>query len=121
MGKPLHVQAPSPLLLLPLAAGLLGSALRSKDRRFVEHLVTLVHVHAFAFLVWAPVGPVRLSTGVDLGGAVAMLVVWYVLRAFKTVYGPLSLRLWVNVAGGFLPYFVSITMALGLLGIVGAD
>ena len=111
---------PAFLFLVPLGAGLLGRVLASRDRQFVEHLITLVHVHAFAFLVWVPVPAVRLFTSFDVGGLVTLTIVWYIHRAFRTVYGSLPMRLWVGVAVVGLVYMTSIAIALGLIGVARA-
>lgn len=111
---------PAFVLLLPLGAALLGGTLRSLDRQFVEHLVTLVHVHAFAFLAWAVVSAVGLVTVFDIGGVVTLGIAWYIHRSFQAVYGGLSKQLWAGVAVVCVLYLTSIAIALGLIGVARA-
>lgn len=111
---------PAFLFLVPLGAGLLGLALRSLGRQFVEHLVTLVHIHAFAFVGWVSVPAVRLATGFDIGGLVAIVIIWYIHRSFRAVYGDVSKRHWAGVAVMGVIYLTSIAIALGLIGVTRA-
>lgn len=108
------------LFLLPLGATLLGLVLRSLNRKFVEHLVTLVHVQAFAFLAWVPVPAVRLMTGLDMGGVVAVAIVWYIHRSFRAVYGDLLKRHLTGVTVVGVVYLTAIALALGLIGVTRA-
>lgn len=71
-------------LLQPLFAGLLALVYRRNRRRFIEHLVLSLHLHAFVFLVFT----LMMLIPWDVFGLVAMLgMTVYVFMALKRVYG----------------------------------
>ena len=69
--------------LLPLFAVSLELLYLRRKRLYVEHLVFLLHVHAFAFLALTPLVLVR-STWLALAACLALLV--YGLTAMRVVY-----------------------------------
>lgn len=92
----------------------LGRARRypNRPRRYAEHLVYSAHLHAFAaliliLLVMLPYGPVK--------GAIALWIVYYVMRARQTVYGG---RWWAGLLRAFVvlcAYGVLIAIAMACL------
>jgi hypothetical protein len=75
--------------LLPVFAGIV--ALFYRGRRFPTALVFAVHVHAFAFLVFALSEAAKFSSSGLVEGAVGVIVTtvfaWYVLSAMRAVFG----------------------------------
>jgi hypothetical protein len=77
-------------VFLPLLAGLMTLMYWRPRHYYVEHLLLLVHNHAFVFLtvplawmVGALLPP--LASWVDL--ALFLYIVWYLYRSMRTVYG----------------------------------
>jgi len=75
--------------LLPVFAGIVW--LFHRRRRFPAALVFAVHLHAFAFLVFALAEAAKFSQSVVVGGVVAMIVLVsfaaYALRSLRAVFG----------------------------------
>jgi hypothetical protein len=92
----------------------LGRARRYPDRprRYAEHLVYSAHLHAFAalmlmLLIVLPYGPVK--------AAIAVWIVYYVMRARQTVYGG---RWWAGLLRAFVvlcAYGVLVAIAIACL------
>lgn len=78
-------------VLVPVFALLLGLAYRSRGRRYPVHLVTALHLHAFAYvaltslavLAWLPWSAARTA----LSAATALWMVAYIPIALREVYG----------------------------------
>jgi hypothetical protein len=87
-------------IFLPLIAGVLSLLYIRSGRYYVEHLLFVVHFHAFFFLAGIVVllleRVAELSTGAVasgfaavqgvVGGALTLYVPWYLLRAMRRVY-----------------------------------
>ncbi|MCM2312359.1 MAG: hypothetical protein NDI84_13250, partial [Steroidobacteraceae bacterium] len=88
-------------LFLPLIAAALSVLYIRSGRYYVEHLLFVVHFHAFFFLTGIGVlllerlsdltsGPVsRAATAIEsiLGAVLVFYVPWYLLKAMRRVYG----------------------------------
>lgn len=78
-------------VLVPVFAMLLGLAYRSRHRRYPVHLVTALHLHAFAYVAltllaawtWLPWNPARRT----LSAATALWMAAYFPLALREVYG----------------------------------
>jgi hypothetical protein len=101
-------------LFLPLLAGLMMLFYWRPRHYYVEHLLLLVHNHAFVFLVlplaWGLGALLPFVTGsVDL--AVFVYLVWYMYRSMRVVYGQgRALTLAKLTALGFLYFVFGIVM-----------
>jgi hypothetical protein len=97
-------------LFLPLLALLMRLMYWWPKRYYVEHLLLLVHNHAFVFLVVAIMGVLtRIPVlGVHLGlleFAAMLYVVWYIFRAMRVYYGQsrsLTLAKYFAIGFGYL-------------------
>jgi len=85
-------------LFLPLIAGLMMLMYWRPRHYYVEHLLLLVHNHAFVFLVvplaWL-LGALAPAVANWVGLALFLYIVWYLYRAMRTVYGQ---GRWLTVA-----------------------
>ena len=70
-------------LLLPLFAVSLKLLYWRPKRLYVEHLIFLLHVHAFAFLILTPLLFLHPAW---LGGSISLALAVYVLAAMRVVY-----------------------------------
>jgi hypothetical protein len=77
--------------LVPIFAGLVSLVLRSRRRRYPQHLAFALHVHAFMFLALAVMLVGRLTSLVALQAAVPLLgiaaIAANVVVALRRVYG----------------------------------
>ncbi len=72
------------ILLQPLMAALLALVYRRSRRRFIEHLVMSLHLHAYMFLVFTVV----MMVPWDLFGLIVLLAIHvYIFLALRRVYG----------------------------------
>ncbi len=117
-------------LFLPLIAAVLSVLYLRSGRYYVEHLLFVVHFHAFFFLAGivvllldllarqlpaGVVGPVEVAQAL-LGTALVFYVPWYLLKAMRRVYA----QSWWKTLPKFtilgLAYFVSLAFTIvGLL------
>ncbi|RPI15550.1 MAG: DUF4286 family protein [Lysobacterales bacterium] len=117
-------------IFLPLIAGVLALLYLRSGRYYVEHLLFVVHFHAFFFLAGIVAllldhlaallsgGAARLVESVQgfYGAACVFYVPWYLLMALRRVYG----QSWWKTVPKFgilgIAYFVSLVLtAIGLL------
>ena len=115
----LHNVPRAMFLFLPAIAGLMMLLYWRPRRYYVEHLLLLVHNHAFVFLA------VMLSWSVGLlvhglPGAVvfalAMYFLWYVFRSMRVAYGQGRVRTWAK-----LIVLVAFYLALGMFMLVATS
>lgn len=118
IAESLQLLPPAFLLLVPYGALLLALALHRHRRLYVEHLVTLVHVHAFAFASWTLVPLIRVGTQFDVGPLAAIWVVGYCHFAFRRVYRDLRWRELASIALAFFFYLATVALVLGSIGIL---
>jgi hypothetical protein len=130
-GRALWENVPKMMFIfLPLIAGVLSVLYIRSGRYYVEHLLFVVHFHAFFFLAGivvllldrladslaAPASGGIVAAQALLGTVLAFYVPWYLLRAMRRVYD----QSWWKTAPKFgllgLAYFVSLLFTgLGLL------
>lgn len=96
-------------VFLPLIAALMMLMYWRPRHYYVEHLLLLVHNHAFVFLVvplgWAMAALLPFATGwVNL--ALFLYVAWYVYRSMRTVYGERRARTLAKLTTLAFFYFV---------------
>jgi hypothetical protein len=117
-------------LFLPLIAAVLSVLYLRSGRYYVEHLLFVVHFHAFFFLAGivallldllarqlpaGVVGPVEVAQAL-LGTALVFYVPWYLLKAMRRVYAQSWWRTLPKFAMLGLAYFVSLAFTIvGLL------
>lgn len=110
--------------LVPAYAGVL--ALFYHRRRFMQHLIWALHLHATVFIVLAVTEAVkftRVEWLIDLAGlAGTIFIVVYVLRALRAAYGGGWLITAVKAAGiavvYFIPWLAGIVVVLAWAAIV---
>jgi hypothetical protein len=77
-------------LFLPLLAGAMALLYWRPRHYYVEHLLLLVHNHAFIFLavllVW-PLSALLGTAGTLMRAAVLLYIPWYMYRSMRVVYG----------------------------------
>jgi hypothetical protein len=81
-------------LFLPLLAMMMKALYWRPKRYYVEHLLFLVHNHAFVFFTFSAVGLLALALepliGENVGwfyGAAFVYMVWYIFRGMRNFYG----------------------------------
>jgi len=86
----LHNLPRAMFFFLPLIAGAMKLMYWWPRHYYVEHLLLLVHNHAFVFLIvmldWA-VGALFPALARPLGFGVTLYIVWYLYRSMRFVYG----------------------------------
>jgi hypothetical protein len=117
-------------LFLPLIAAAMSLLYIRSGRYYVEHLLFVVHFHAFFFLAggvvlllertseWTqgPVATVITAAQSVLGAALTFYVPWYLLRALRRVYAQSWWKTLPKYALLGLAYFVSLAFTVvGLL------
>jgi hypothetical protein len=113
-------------LFLPVMAGVATLFYWRPRRLYAEHLVALLHSHAFVFLALtlSAVANAIMRLDLPLVGlldllnlALMLYVPWYIIRAMRVVYGDSRARTAVKFAVISLIYFVllGITMAAGIV------
>jgi len=90
-------------LFLPLLALVMKALYWRQKRYYVEHLLFLIHNHAFVFLaviMLVLIGRVPYTDAVIgwLWAAASVYVFWYLYRAMRTVYGQ---GRWITLAKYF--------------------
>ena len=113
----LHNLPHAMFLFLPVFAGAMMMLYWHPRRYYVEHLLFLVHNHAFAFaffmLVWALSGLVpRVGPLIALAGT--FYFPWYMYRAMRTVYGQGRARTFAKLALLSFLYLLSGSLMLAL-------
>jgi len=130
-GRALFANIPKMMFIfLPLIAAVMSVLYVRSGRYYVEHLLFVVHFHAFFFLAGIVVlllerlaesvtGP--LASGINaaqaaLGAALVIYVPWYLLRAMRRVYAQSWWKTLPKVALLGLAYFFSLVFTgIGLL------
>ena len=117
-------------LFLPLIAGVLAVLYWRSGRYYVEHLLFVVHFHAFFFLIGivallldllAKALPAGARGGIEvaqavLGTALVFYVPWYLLKAMRRVYAQSWWKTLPKFALLGLAYLISLVFTvLGLL------
>jgi hypothetical protein len=130
-GRALFNNVPKMMFLfLPLIAAVLSVLYLRSGRYYVEHLLFVVHFHAFFFLAGivvlmldllarqlpaGVVGPVEIAQGL-LGTALVFYVPWYLLKAMRRVYAQGWWKTLPKIAILGLAYVVSLAVTIvGLL------
>ena len=121
---------PSALIfLLPLMALVLKLLYPLSRRYYVEHLLFVVHYHAFVFLILTlQILFSRLSTGLSLPGVltaigVAMVVFYvpiYLFKAMRRVYGQGRLLSFLKFSTLAFCYFAGLIMIMGFTAVYAA-
>ena len=96
--------------LLPLFAGTLKLLYLRTRRLYVEHLVFLLHVHAFAFLALTPL---LLAQSIWLVLCVCLVLSVYILAALRVVYKQGWLKTLVKFALLGLGYSILLALCIG--------
>lgn len=104
-------------LLLPVFALLLKLLYARRDRRYVEHFVFALHVHAFAFVLFTVLLSVRSSL---LSSAVWIWFLVYLFLAMKHVYGQSYSKTAVKYVLLGWGYTSLLTIGMGLTALVTA-
>ena len=121
---------PSALIfLLPLMALILKLLYPLSRRYYVEHLLFVVHYHAFVFLILTlPILFGRVAAALSLPGvvsgiAVAVVVLYvpiYLFKAMRYVYGQGKLLSFVKFSALALSYFAGLVMIIGFTAVYAA-
>jgi len=112
-------------VFLPLMALFLKLLYWRPKRYYVEHLLFLVHNHAFVFLAFSIVAlltsiPV---VGPHLGlldGLIWLYMIWYIFRAMRVYYGQSRLLTTVKYLAIGFSYTVTSVLVLGLTAVYSA-
>jgi len=112
-------------VFLPLLALIMKLLYWRPKRYYVEHLLFLVHNHAFVFLAFSIVAlltsiPV---VGPHLGlldGLIWLYMIWYIFRAMRVYYGQSRLRTTTKYLAIGLSYLVTSVLVLGLTAVYSA-
>jgi len=92
----LHNVPRAMFIFLPLIALLMKLLYRRPARFYLEHLLFLIHNHAFVFLLFALCALVALTLGSSAGHlirqAAVLYAAWYLYRAMRRVYRESRLR-----------------------------
>ena len=105
-------------VFLPLLALCMKLMYWRPKRYYVEHLLFLVHNHAYVFLVMALVMLIGMIPGVGdyawlLYWATFFYMVWYIYRAMRNVYGQgRGLTVIKYLALGYLYFIAAFTVFL---------
>lgn len=114
-------------LLLPLFALILKIAFSSNKKFYVEYLIYSFHFHCFVFLFLAfimllqlfiPHNLIDLIIILDVGAL--LVVLWYMYRSLRVVYGRSRLRTITKMIGISLSYFLVFAICLTILAAVTA-
>lgn len=114
-------------LLLPLFALILKIAFSGNKKFYVEYLIYSFHFHCFVFLFLAFIMLVQLlipHSFIDLiiildVGAI-LVVLWYMYRSLRVVYGRSRLRTITKMVGISLSYFFVFAVCLTILAAITA-
>ena len=112
-------------VFLPLLALIMKLLYWRPKRYYVEHLLFLVHNHAFVFLAFSIVAlltsiPV---VGPHLGlldGLIWLYMIWYIFRAMRVYYGQSRLLTTVKYLAIGFSYTVTSVLVLGLTAVYSA-
>ena len=112
-------------VFLPLLAAVMKLMYWRPKRYYVEHLLFLVHNHAFVFLAFSIVAlltsiPV---VGPHLGlldGLIWLYMIWYIFRAMRVYYGQSRLLTTAKYLAIGFSYLVTSVLVLGLTAVYSA-
>jgi len=111
-------------LFLPLLAAPMMLMYWRPRHYYVEHLLLLVHYHAFVFLLllvgWTLGTMLPSVLGFWVRLAVGLYIPWYLYRSMRRVYGQGRLRTGVKLVFLSFCYLVSATLMLALTGLYSA-
>lgn len=109
-------------LLLPLFSFLLFLLYHRQRRRYLEHLIFALHLHAFAFIILGVLAllpeAARFSDGTN--SLFVPVVLIYLFFAMRSVYGQSRARTTLKLAllvGGYVPVMVAAGVVALLVGI----
>jgi hypothetical protein len=113
----LHNLPRAMFIFLPLVAGLMMLMYRRPRHYYVEHLLLLVHNHAFVFLaitlLWLLSVPLFFMTGL-LRPVLFFYIVWYTYRSMRVVYRQGRLLTGAKYVVLALFYLVASALMIGL-------
>jgi hypothetical protein len=113
----LHNLPRAMFIFLPLVAALMMLMYRRPRHYYVEHLLLLVHNHAFVFLaitlLWLLSVPLFFMAGI-LRPALFFYVVWYTYRSMRVVYRQGRLLTGAKYAVLALFYLIASALMMGL-------
>ncbi|MBL4715032.1 MAG: DUF3667 domain-containing protein [Bacteroidia bacterium] len=97
--------------LLPIFALILKLLYYKKKKLYVEFLLFSLHFHCFAFIISSIDQLIELTTGIDLGTILVLLIFFYLIVAMKKVFDKRYLTTFLRFFMLFFFYGVSIILA----------
>ncbi len=103
-------------LLLPVFAGVVALAYRSRRMTYGEHVVFSLHLHSFWFLALLLIALLPSAVGEVIWWVMPVYAVWAMHAVYRGRWGPTLLRAgFVSVAYGVALLFSSLGLMLGFL------
>ena len=114
-------------VLLPLFALMLKITFRKNNKYYVEHLIFTIHLHCFLFLFLSVVMIIKLlipeswhSVNNYFNFFVFISIVYYLLKALKTVYQRSTARTISKMVGLAFAYTITFSISLLMLVVIAA-
>lgn len=103
-------------LLLPVFAGVVTLAYRSRRMTYGEHVVFSLHLHSFWFLALLLIALLPTAVGEVIWWVMPAYAVWAMRAVYRGRWGPTLLRaVFVSTAYGLALLFTSLALMLGFL------
>lgn len=103
-------------LLLPVFAGIVALAYRSRRMTYGEHVVFSLHLHSFWFLALLLIALLPSAVGEVIWWVMPAYATWAMHAVYRGRWGPTLLRAtFVSVAYGVTLLFTSLALMLGFL------
>ncbi|MBC7992078.1 MAG: DUF3667 domain-containing protein [Rhizobacter sp.] len=103
-------------LLLPVFAGIVALAYRSRRMTYGEHVVFSLHLHSFWFIALLLIALLPRAVGEVIWWLIPLYATWAMHAVYRGRWGPTLLRAaFVSVAYGVTLLLASLALLLGLL------
>jgi hypothetical protein len=120
LGNFMHNLPRAMFLFLPLLAGVMMLLYWHPRHYYVEHLLFLVHNHAFAFLAIlfaGLLGTLLPATAAFLGPITALYIAWYLYRGMRVMYAQGRVRTGAKLAFLGIVYLAAASVMFSITGI----